>query len=239
MLPVAVSIGCPQSDRRRHERVPRPRVPYAGGVPRSRKDATLRREEILTATVTELEKLGIGALRIADVAAALSVSPALVVYHFQTKEALIAEAFTWAAQRDLDRLERRTSGLGTSLERLITALDWYAPTGRAKGWTLWIDGWAAALREPMFQQVGRELDLRWKEKLTSIIQDGIHSGEFTTSEPRGAAWRITALLDGLAVQTIVHRGVQSREQTASWARQLVAYELGIDPADLDRSAARR
>ncbi len=186
----------------------------------------------MRATVALIESHGIHAVRMSDVARVLSVSPALIVYHFQTKEALIAEAFTWAAREDLDRLDKLTAGLPTALDRLSTALGWYAPTGRAKGWRLWIEGWAAALREPEVRQVGRELDLRWKESLTAIIQDGVHSGEFSTADPRGAAWRITALLDGLAVQTIVHRGIQNREQSAAWARQFVAHELAIEPAEL-------
>ncbi|MGH3407568.1 MAG: TetR family transcriptional regulator C-terminal domain-containing protein, partial [Streptosporangiaceae bacterium] len=125
-----------------------------------------------------------------------------------------------------------TAGLPTARQRLSTALDWYAPTGRAKGWRLWIEGWAAALREPELRQVGREVDLRWKESLIAIIQDGVHSGEFATADPRGAAWRITAVMDGLAVQTIVHRGIQNEGQSAAWVRQLIAHELGVDPACL-------
>jgi AcrR family transcriptional regulator len=205
---------------------------------RSRKDASLRREEILRATTALIEKEGIQALRISDVAQALQVSPALVVYHFRTKEELIAEAFTWAAQRDLDRLEKLTAGLPAAIERLATALAWYAPTGQAKGWKLWIEGWAAALREPNLRQVGREVDLRWKESLTAIIQDGVGAGEFTCADPRGAAWRITAVLDGLAVQALVHRGVQSRERMDEWARQIVGREVGVDPEVLERSAKR-
>jgi AcrR family transcriptional regulator len=205
---------------------------------RSRKDASLRREEILRATTALIEKEGIQALRISDVAQALQVSPALVVYHFRTKEELIAEAFTWAAQRDLDRLDKLTAGLPGAIDRLATALAWYAPTGQAKGWKLWIEGWAAALREPNLRQVGREVDLRWKESLTAIIQDGVGAGEFTCADPRGAAWRITAVLDGLAVQALVHRGVQSRERMDEWARQIVGREVGVEPEVLERSAKR-
>ncbi|MFF0451616.1 TetR/AcrR family transcriptional regulator [Streptomyces sp. NPDC004609] len=200
---------------------------------RHRKDAGLRRGEILRATVAQIEKRGIHPLRISDVARDLAVSPALVIYHFRTKEALIGEAFTWAVQRDLDRLDKLTSDCPTALARLSTALDWYAPTKGAKGWTLWIEGWAAALREPALRTVGRELDLRWKEALTAIIQEGVAAGEFSAEDPRGAAWRITALLDGVAVQTVVHRETRDREQTAAWSRQIVAHELGLRPAALE------
>ncbi|QYN22095.1 TetR/AcrR family transcriptional regulator [Amycolatopsis sp. DSM 110486] len=194
---------------------------------RSRKDTTVRRDEILRATVRHIEQAGIHAVRMADVAADLSVSTSLVLYHFKNKEALIAEAFTWAAQRDLEKLAQLIEGVATASERLRTALEWYAPTGQAKGWRLWIEGWSAALREPELRQVGRELDLRWKEALVTIIQDGAHAGEFTAPDPRGAAWRITAFLDGLAVQALVHGGVQNRERMQEWARRHVAHELGL------------
>lgn len=199
---------------------------------RSRKDASLRREEILEATVAQIQVRGIPALRIADVGQALSVSPALVVYHFGTKESLIAEAFAWAAQRDIDRLDKLTAGLPTALQRLRTALHWYAPTEEGVGWTLWIEGWAGALRDATLQEVGQQLDLRWKEALTAIIQDGVTDGEFHTADPRGAAWRITALLDGLAVQMIVHRRTQEPGLVGRWSRQVIARELGVDEESL-------
>ncbi|TWP37016.1 TetR/AcrR family transcriptional regulator [Leekyejoonella antrihumi] len=195
---------------------------------RRRKDAGVRREEILRATAHLIEEHGIALLRVADVAVELDVSPALVVYHFQTKDALIAEALTWAAQQDLDRLALATGGEGSSRDRLFAALAWYAPTGSERGWRLWIENWAAGLREPALRQVGRELDLVWKESLTEIIQAGVAEGDFVTADARGAAWRITALLDGLAVQAIVHRGVVGREQLTAWSMQAVAAELGLD-----------
>ena len=206
---------------------------YSRAVARSRKRPDVRREEILRAAARLIEQRGTSLLRITDVAAELGVSSGLVLYHFESKDALIAEAFSWAAQQDLDRLATMVAGAGSAQDRLVAALSWYAPTGRAKGWRLWIEGWAAGLREPMLRQVGRELDLAWKESLTAIIQEGVASGEFAAgADARGAAWRITALLDGLAVQTIVHRGVVSRAQLMGWTMHAVAGELGLEPEAL-------
>lgn len=202
---------------------------YDPGVVRERKDADVRRIEILDATIAQIEEHGTALLRIADVAAALQVSPALVVYHFQTKEDLIAQAFATAAQRDLDTLVQLTEASGSALERLRVALAWYAPTGRAKGWRLWIEGWAEGLRQPILQQVGSDFDVAWRAALISIIDEGVAVGQFATEDAVGAAWRITALLDGLAVQVIVHNGLVSRDQLIGWTMQMVAYELSIEP----------
>ncbi|MEO8850150.1 MAG: TetR/AcrR family transcriptional regulator [Allobranchiibius sp.] len=203
---------------------------------RERKDADVRRVEILDATIGQIEEHGTALLRIADVAAALEVSPALIVYHFQTKEDLIAQAFASAAQRDLDKLIELTEVDESALERLRVALAWYAPTGRAKGWRLWIEGWAEGLRQPILQQVGSDFDAAWRGALIAIIEEGVAAGEFSTTDAFGAAWRITALLDGLAVQVIVHHGLVTREQLIEWTMQTVAHELGLKP---DPTAVQR
>ena len=90
-----------------------------------------------------------------------------------------------------------------------------------------MDAWAAALRNTELRTVSRQLDLRWKEAVAAIIEDGRGSGEFTCPDPHGAAWRITALIDGLAIQVTVHRGVLTRAQMHGWVSQLAENELGL------------
>jgi AcrR family transcriptional regulator len=187
-----------------------------------------RREEILRATVAQIAERGVGAIRVADVAAALEVSTALVFYHFRSKDRLVAEAFAYAARRDLDRLAEVAGSGGTARRRLVRALRLYHPSGSAApGWRLWIDGWSAALRTPELRRVCKRLDLRWRDTIAGIIADGVAAGEFTCPDPAGAAWRITALIDGLAVQTTVHRGVLTRKQAEAWAYEQAARELGL------------
>jgi len=67
-----------------------------------------------------------------------------------------------------------------------------------------------------------------------VIAEGVALGEMTCSDPGAAAWRITALLDGLAVQATVHAGVLSHRQIGRWVRTAAARELGIEPAALRR-----
>lgn len=73
---------------------------------------------MLGAAVEQIEEHGVAAVRIADVASALGVSNALVLYHFSTKEKLVAAAFAYAADGDLAHLRkllgRRTTALRPS-----------------------------------------------------------------------------------------------------------------------------
>lgn len=194
-----------------------------------------RREELLRAAVEQIEARGVAAVRIADVASALGVSNALVLYHFATKEKLVASAFSHAAEGDLAKLRRILGRRTTALRRLRAAVRWYAPTGQAKGWRLWIEGWAGALREPALQDVTRDLDRQWKAAIAEVIAEGVAAGEFACPDPTGTALRLTALLDGLAVQLTSYRGAVSRARAQEWVDEALARELGVEREALTAS----
>ncbi|MFF7259308.1 TetR/AcrR family transcriptional regulator [Streptomyces sp. NPDC008159] len=186
-----------------------------------------RREELLRAAIEQIEARGVAAVRIADVAASLGVSNALVLYHFSTKEKLVAEAFRYAAEGDLTHLRKLIARRTTALRRLRAAVRWYAPTGQAKGWRLWIEGWAVSLRDPALREVTRDLDLQWKAALTGLIEEGTAAAEFHCPDPQASALRLTALLDGLAVQLTSYDGAVSRTKAQQWADETLARELNL------------
>ncbi|MEV5845788.1 TetR/AcrR family transcriptional regulator [Streptomyces sp. NPDC051985] len=186
-----------------------------------------RREELLRAAIEQIEARGVAAVRIADVASALGVSNALVLYHFSTKEKLVAAAFTYAAEDDLAHLRKLLGRRTSALRRLRAAVRWYAPTGQAKGWRLWIEGWAVALREPALRDVTKGLDQRWKAALTEVIAEGVAAGEFRCPDPSATALRLTALLDGLAVQLTSYPGGVPRARAQQWVDEALARELGL------------
>jgi AcrR family transcriptional regulator len=186
-----------------------------------------RREDLLRAAIEQIEARGVAAVRIADVASALGVSNALVLYHFATKERLVADAFAFAAEADLARLRKLLGRRTTALRRLRSAVRWYAPTGQAKGWRLWIEGWAVSLREPALRDVARDLDRQWKAALAEVIAEGVAAGEFRCPDPAGTALRLTALLDGLAVQLTSYDGAVSRTRAQEWVEEALDRELGL------------
>ncbi|AWL41879.1 MULTISPECIES: TetR/AcrR family transcriptional regulator [Streptomyces] len=191
-----------------------------------------RREELLRAAVEQIEVRGVSSLRIADVASVLGVSNALVLYHFSSKEKLVASAFAYAAEADLAHLRGILARRTSAVRRLRAAVRWYAPTGRAKGWRLWIEGWAASLRDPALREVAGDLDQQWKAELAEVIEEGAAAGEFRCEDPVSVAWRLTALLDGLALQMTSYAGPLSRATMLRWTEEALAHELGIEHAVL-------
>lgn len=196
----------------------------------TRRPPEVRQEEILERACGVIMERGFGNTRVADVAAALGVSSGLVFYHYDTKERLLTEAFRFAAQRDLERLQRLVHGRGSASARLGKLFRLYAPGTEPRAWMLWIDAWSQALRMPELQRVSRDLDVQWKDGVAAILRGGVDTGEFTCPDPSAAAWRLTAVLDGLAVQVTVHKGVLSRRQMLAWVRAAAACELGVDPS---------
>ncbi|MCR6487585.1 TetR/AcrR family transcriptional regulator [Amycolatopsis sp. OK19-0408] len=191
-----------------------------------RKAVAVRREEIVLAALEQIRTQGIAGVRAADIARVLGVSTALIFYHFGTLETLIIEAFRQAAERNLAVLRAELNRAGPVRARLTAVLALYGPTEPTAGWQLWIEAGAAALRDAELRDVVQRLDLRWRDAVVSLIAEGVAAGDFRCSDPRGAAWRLTALLDGLAVQFVARQDTVSAADCAQWVEQALAHELG-------------
>jgi AcrR family transcriptional regulator len=192
-----------------------------------------RRTVILTAAVEAIATDGLASVRVSDVARASSVSTALVFYHFTTKEQLVAEAFEFAAARDLAKLDAILDSKTSAMARLRGLLALYSPgSSGSSAWALWIEAWAASLHVDEVRAVSKSLDARWKDGFARIAADGVAEGLWTCADPASAAWRVSALVDGLSVQLVAHKGALRREQIREWIRGNVASELGISPESL-------
>jgi AcrR family transcriptional regulator len=191
----------------------------------ARKNVLLRRDEIVDAMVDQIAERGIAATRVADVASAMGVSTGLIHYHFDTKEALLAAAFPRAMQHDLDDLSKIVTRKSTAAARLKAVVKLYYPAGGAPGWRLWIDGWAAALRDNGLADVMRDIDTVWRSAVHDLIVEGNAAGEFDCADPKASAARITALLDGLAVQSVVRGAGPTPTERKRWIDDMLAFEL--------------
>jgi AcrR family transcriptional regulator len=196
-------------------------------------EAAQRRAELLEATRRVVLERGLGNVRIADVAAAGNVSGGLVHYHFSSKDALLVEMLRTVAQRDIERVQAIAADGGSATGRLDRILRHYVPSGPDdEGWRLWVDLWAASLRNPALQGVRRELDDAWDDVLNGVITEGAETGEFSCDDPGAAAERLSALLDGLCARGTLHDKTMSRRKLLAHARAATAAELGVDHGEL-------
>ncbi len=195
-----------------------------------------RRKEILETTCEVVIERGFAATRIADVAKRLSVSTSLIHYHYDSKEQLLAEAFSHYARKDLAKLDAEIELAPTALAQLDRAIQDYVPEGSGDmEWMLWIDAWGEALRNPMMKRISQELDEQSARLLERVLSGGVASGEFRCADPSASALRLTGLIDGLAIQFAAHDGLLTRDAFIDHVRWLAAAEVGVDIAEFDAS----
>ena len=197
-----------------------------------------RRAELLEAARTVVLERGLSNTRVADVAAATQVSGGLIHYHFATKDVLLTEMLRHEAERDIAKARRLATGGGSVLKRLDRVMREFVPGSRNdQTWVLWIDAWAAGLRDEALRDISEELDAAWNEMLLTVINDGVASGEFTTDDPRATADRLSALLDGLGVRVTLQRPGITRKHMIEHARVVAELELGLEPGSLAAASA--
>lgn len=183
-----------------------------------------RREEILETTCRVVIERGFAGTRVADVAQRLGVSNSLIHYHFDSKESLLAEAFSHYARKSLQECEEYVAEAPTATDQLARAIEDFVPEGSADlEWMLWIDAWGEALRNPLMRRISQELDERSNALIEGILRKGNADGDFSCRDPRASAMRLMGLIDGLAVQFAAHDGVLTRndliDAVTSVARQ--------------------
>jgi AcrR family transcriptional regulator len=197
-----------------------------------------RRSEILEITCQVVIERGFAGTRISDVAKRLEVSSSLIHYHFDSKEQLLAEAFAHYAHKDLAEMETEIRSAPTALAQLDRIIQNYVPEGSDDvEWMLWIDGWGEALRNPMMRKISQELDEQTSGLLERVLAAGVDTGEFSCSSPASSAMRLTALVDGLAVQFAAHDGMMDRNQLIDHVRTVAAAEVGLTLGHFDGTPA--
>ena len=163
-----------------------------------------RRSVILRAALEIIDERGFADTRIADVAERAGVSPALVIYYFQTKDKLLSNAMRMAEEAWYRLGAIRLEGLTSARARLeeVVAMTCLPETEELlpEAWTVWLDLWAQALRHEAVAAVRAEADAHWRSTIAGIVADGQAAGEFSRLDANEFAVALSALLDGLAIQ---------------------------------------
>lgn len=189
--------------------------------------AQVRREEILESAVSQLNQLGLASIRVNDVAKDLGISTGLIFYHFGSKEQLIADAFAFAADQDLHQLQIIANNGAPVLDRFSGAVTLYGPTGDARGWRIWLEGWSGSLRNEQLRSTILRFNEAWFTAFVHLIAEGAEAGEFRSEDPERSANRIIAMLDGCAVQSVLWGDLPRTTVMFQAIRASIAAEIGV------------
>jgi AcrR family transcriptional regulator len=170
-----------------------------------------RRLLILEAAAVVISERGVDAARMADIAEQAGVSLGLVQHYFRHRERLLAEVFRHELQRVETSWRSFVEPESPPLERLIDYFALCVPTDAdlssreyAPRWGFWLELWSKGHRDASIGAQVPGVYATFAEPFTRAIDEGIAAGQFA---PRAAVAdvvdRLVALIDGLAVQTMV------------------------------------
>lgn len=196
------------------------------------------RERILAAAVERIASDGIDDMRIARVAMQAGVSTSLVHYHFDTREALLAEALEYSYELAAD-VRLGESEASNHVERLAGLVDQFLPyPGHLeRDWILWVELWLRTVRHPELRPTAVRLYGRMHDWLAEAIAAGIEAGAFSEgADPHRVADRLMALADGYGVRVLIGELDIDHARREVWAG--LAHELGLPEEPPPRLAER-
>ena len=193
--------------------------------------ADQRREQMLQAALEVISARGYADTRIADVAERAGVSPALVIYYFKTKDQLLTEAIRYYEDNWYAVGQGRMAGLSTAAARLegFVAMSCLTEADPEPGGSslLWLDFWAQAARNAEVASVRQKSDERWRQVISSLVQEGQEAGEFHDLDAARFAIYLSTLLDGLTIQIALEDPVVDPVRAFELSMEFAAEQLGF------------
>jgi AcrR family transcriptional regulator len=201
----------------------------------------LRKPQIVAAAAEVLYERGVFETRIGDIAERAGTSSATILYYFESKDRLLEEAVDHADREWYTRLSARLERCRSATEKLVRLIE---ETSLGKGelgdWTLWLEMWVRARRDPHVRASYPRLDRRQRSLIAGIVREGQDGGEFSTdADPDDVALGLSALMDGLGIQVTLGQPDVSRRRMVRRCLALASLELGCELAPRAALAGRR
>jgi AcrR family transcriptional regulator len=176
---------------------------------------------MLDAAVKRIAREGIDEVRIARIAQDAGVSASLVHYHFESRDALLAEALEHSYERAGDVRIGDGDRTVPAKERLEAMIDQClpAPGSLHDDFILWVELWLRAARRPELRETSARLYGRMHEWFREVL------AELEVADPAALADRVLALCDGYGIRVLCEDPAMPRERAAREIRRAMEAEL--------------
>jgi AcrR family transcriptional regulator len=182
-------------------------------MPRPRLDH-VRKAQILAAAAAVLSERGYANARVVDIAKAAGTSPAAILYWFDGKQGLLAEALALRESEFHDLYTVKIDEAITASEQLRILFEAML---RHYDWGLWMELCVLALRDRAAAAARDRMDRRWRAMLRKVIRDGQATGEFIAGDSDEVMFVLAALLDGMApLLAMKAKGVTRSQVERTW-----------------------
>jgi AcrR family transcriptional regulator len=190
----------------------------------------LRKPQIVAAAAEVLYERGLFETRIGDIAKRAGTSSPTILYYFDSKDRLFEQAVDQTDREFYSRLWEGQAKLDRASDKLVHLIE---ETSRGPGglsdYTLWMELWVRARRDPAVRRRYIRLDRRQRTLIAEIVREGQANGEFSPdADPDDFALSLSGLLDGLGVQLTLGQPDVTPERMVERGLALASAELGRD-----------
>jgi AcrR family transcriptional regulator len=182
------------------------------------------REEILVAAARLFSGRGIGAIRMADIARAVGVTPASIYYHFDNREAIVEALLEYVVDESAAFATASAGRPGPCAERLRELLHQHISRLASGPYDLWFVAGISGEDTGRFHSVSTKA-VRWRRAVSRLVAEGAAAGEFAPVEPALAVSILSGIVYGALERR--HRG---GEVDAALVATLAVGALRPDPA---------
>jgi TetR/AcrR family transcriptional repressor of bet genes len=202
-----------------------PDVPHA-----PRKAARdVRRQQLIDATIRVLGQKGFAALTVADVAKTAGLSAGIVIFHFNSKDGLLAEVLRFLAEEFRHGWQSALGGAEPTPEKQLEAMlmSDFSPVNCAPDrLAAWLAFWAEAQGRPTYDEICSAMDAERMDTIRLLCRKIIEVNGYAL-DPDVTALNIEALSDGLWFRLGTRGPAYANRVTTESARTAMRHALAV------------
>jgi AcrR family transcriptional regulator len=166
-----------------------------------------RRKALVRAAFREVAERGFSSVTLDDIAARAGVSKGVTLYHFDSKEELFRQVFSWMIDSIHERMRERVASAGDPVEkvRALVAVIFPSPSKNRAFFRAYVDFCGLGARKEPFRQIDERFYAGCAEIDRGIVEEGIRRGAFRAGDPAETASTVRAIFDGLMLQWLAEK----------------------------------
>lgn len=202
-----------------------------GELPAVPRKATrdVRRQQLIDATIRVLGQKGFAALTVADVAKTAGLSAGIVIFHFTSKDGLLAEVLRYLAEDFRQNWQRAIAAAGPApadrLEALLMS-DFGEDVCSPDRLAAWLAFWAETQGRPVYDEICSAMDAERMDTTRALCSEIIVQNGYAL-DPAMTALNIEGLSDGLWFRLATRGPGYANRVTSDGARRAMRSALGV------------
>jgi TetR/AcrR family transcriptional regulator, transcriptional repressor of bet genes len=202
-----------------------PRRQLALAAQRRTAPPTVRREQLILATIRSVADRGLADTTIATVAQEAGLSQGIVNLHFRSKDGLLTETLRYLADeyrtacRDAAAAAERSPVEGL---RAMVELDFRPRICARDKLAVWFAFWGERRFRPTYRRICAERDRSYDDMVRTTCARICEAGDYPDVDPALVADGLSALTDGLWLDLLVRPESMSRERAKRIALSYLA-----------------